>query len=543
MHGKMMQWPLLISSIFRHATTYFADREIVSVTADQPSFRYTFAEFGRRVCKLANALRNAGVKPGDRVATLAWNDHRHLELYYAISGIGAVCHTINPRLFPEQIEYIVEHAEDTLMFVDPMFRDLVAPIAARTDSVRALIILNGDAAETVDGLATSNYEEFINCEVDTFSWPEFDENQACALCYTSGTTGNPKGVLYSHRSTVLHALTVTTPNGLEIGMDDAVLPVVPLFHVNAWGIPYAALMSGAKLVLPGPRLDGESLYRLMDREGVTLTAGVPTVWLGLQKHLQEYGFELPTLKRMVVGGSAAPPSMIEYFEEQQGVDFVHAWGMTEMSPLGTVCRLKPAMHLGSREERTAQKTKQGMPVYGVELKIVDDDGNPLPHDGEAMGELWVRGPWITSGYFGDPPGTVEDFDREGYFRTGDISTIDSDGYMRICDRAKDVIKSGGEWISSIDLENVAVGHPKVAEAAVIGVPCDKWQERPLLVVVLKIAEDDLSLEQMREFLTGRVPKWWLPGAMEVVDALPHTATGKIQKRELRQQFADFCFES
>ena len=542
MHGKMMQWPLLISSIFRHATTYHADQEIVSTTAGQPLFRYRYVDFGARVCQLANALRNAGVQPGDRVATLAWNDHRHLELYYAISGIGAICHTINPRLFPDQIEYIVNHAEDTLVFADPMFVDLIAPIAAKAESVRAVIML--DSGETtVDGIASTNYEEFIACEAASFDWPELDENSACALCYTSGTTGNPKGVLYSHRSTVLHALTVTTPNALEFGMEDAVLPVVPLFHVNAWGIPYAALMSGAKLVLPGPRLDGESLYSLMDREAVSVTAGVPTVWLGLQKHLQEYDLQLPALKRLVVGGSAAPSSMIEYFEEQQSVNFIHAWGMTEMSPLGTVCRLKPEMKQRSRAERTEVKTKQGVPVFGVELKIVDDNGEPLPHDGAAMGELWVKGPWITSGYYCSPQSNTDDFDKDGYFRTGDISTIDRAGYMRICDRAKDVIKSGGEWISSIDLENAAVGHPKVAEAAVIGVPCDKWQERPLLIVVLSDTNTTLSLDEIREFLSDKVPKWWLPGAMEVVDSVPHTATGKIQKRELRQQFSEYCFES
>ncbi|MGJ8686467.1 MAG: long-chain fatty acid--CoA ligase, partial [Spongiibacteraceae bacterium] len=523
MLGNMMQWPLTVSSIFQHATRYHSDQEIVSVTADHALFRYSFAEFGVRVCQLANALQKAGVKAGDRIATMAWNDHRHLELYYAISGLGAVCHTINPRLFPEQLEYIIHHAEDTLLFVDPGFVDLLMPVAIASQSVHQLVVLGGPAPEQVDGLSMANYEDFIAAESGEFTWPELDENSACALCYTSGTTGNPKGVLYSHRSTVLHAMTVATPNALQLGMEDAVLPVVPLFHVNAWGIPYAALMNGAKLVLPGSRMDGESLCHLLSTEAVTLTAGVPTVWLGLQQHLQNNQLQLPALKRIVVGGSAAPPSMIEYFEEQQDVEFLHAWGMTEMSPLGTVCKIKPSLSGGSREQRTAQKVKQGVPLYGVELKIVDEDGARLPHDGEAMGELWVKGPWITSGYFNNPQADEGNFDSEGYFKTGDISTIDASGYMRICDRSKDVIKSGGEWISSIDLENVAIGHAKVAEAAVIGVPCDKWQERPLLVVVLANSADTLSLEEMHDFLSGKIPKWWLPGAMEVVETLPHTA--------------------
>ncbi len=542
MLGNMMQWPLLVSSVFRHATTYHGNQEIVSVTADTPLFRYRVADFGARVCQLANALQQAGVKAGDRVATLAWNDHRHLELYYAISGIGAICHTINPRLFPDQIEYIIDHAQDTLLFVDPAFVDMVAPIAGAAESLRSLIVL-GDGSPDLSGIATTSYEAFIADHDSRFDWPELDENSACALCYTSGTTGNPKGVLYSHRSTVLHAITICTPNALEIGVADTVLPVVPLFHVNAWGIPYAALLSGAKLVLPGPHLDGRSLCQLLNNESVTVTAGVPTVWQGLQTHLQETASQLPSLKRLIVGGSAAPPSMIEYFEEQQDVTFLHAWGMTEMSPLGTVCRLKPELADASRSERTARQVKQGIPVFGVELKIADDDGIALPHDGSAAGELWVRGPWVTSGYFNAKGDNRDDFDDEGFFRTGDVSSIDSDGYMRICDRSKDVIKSGGEWISSIDLENVAVGHPKVAEAAVIAVPCDKWQERPLLIVVLANADDTLSLAEMREFLAASVPKWWLPDAMEVMEQLPHTATGKIQKRELRLQFADYRLAS
>ncbi len=534
MIGNMMQWPLTVASVFRHAEQVHGSQEIVSVTADLGRFRYRVSDFAKRVAQLANALQSAGVKAGDRVATLAWNDHRHLELYYAISGIGAVCHTINPRLFPEQIEYIVNHAEDVLVFADPAFLDLISPVAEKAASVQRVIALTGEGDD--------NYESFIAGQAETVAWPEVDENSACALCYTSGTTGNPKGVLYSHRSTVLHAITVTTPNALELGVADTVLPVVPLFHVNAWGIPYAALLSGAKLVLPGGKLDGESLYSLLAEEKVSLTAGVPTVWLGLQQHLQTHDLKLPALKRMVVGGSAAPASMIEYFEEQQALDFLHAWGMTEMSPLGTVCRLKPTHRAQDRASRTAQQLKQGMPLYGVELKIVDEDGTALPHDGEAMGELWVKGPWITNGYYRDDAANTGNFDEQGFFRTGDISTIDAEGYMRICDRAKDVIKSGGEWISSIDLENVAVGHPAVAEAAVIGVPCDKWQERPLLVVVLKQGES-LTTAEMQAFLGERVPKWWIPEAMEVVEALPHTATGKLQKRELREQFADFRYQA
>jgi fatty-acyl-CoA synthase len=425
------------------------------------------------------------------------------------------------------------------LFADPAFADLIAPIAAQASNLRQLIWLDG-SNRAADGIDCASYEDFITGHDTRFNWPELDENTASSLCYTSGTTGNPKGVLYSHRSTVLHSLAVTGANALNIGLHDAVLPVVPLFHVNAWGIPYSALLSGAKLVLPGPKLDGESLYGLMAEEGVTITAGVPTIWLALQNHLREQQLQLPSLKRMVVGGSAAPRSMIEYFEEQQGVEFIHAWGMTEMSPVGTVCKLKSQLANGSREARSQVKVTQGLPLFGVEMKLVDDEGCVQPHDGEAIGEVWVRGPWITSGYFRDAEADEGKFDAEGYFRTGDVANISRDGYMRICDRSKDVIKTGGEWISSIDLENAAVGHPQVAEAAVIGVRSEKWQERPLLIVVPRESGEAPTLEAMRDYLGDKVPKWWIPDAIEVVPALPHTATGKIQKRDLREQFKDYC---
>lgn len=542
MLGNMMQWPLLVSRIFEYATQFHGEQTIVSVCAGKPGsdsekkvWRYSYREFGARVCQLANALKAAGVKPGDRVATLAWNDHRHLELYYAISGIGAVCHTINPRLFPAQMEYIVHHAEDVMLFADPMFADLIAPIAAKAPSLRQLIWLSDEDHPRSD-MDTASYEAFITGHDSQIEWPELDENTASSLCYTSGTTGNPKGVLYSHRSTVLHSMAVTGANALNIGLHDAVLPVVPLFHVNAWGIPYSALMNGAKLVLPGPKLDGKSLYQLMAEEDVTVTAGVPTIWLALQNHLRENQLQLQNLKRMIVGGSAAPRSMIEYFETQQNVEFIHAWGMTEMSPVGTICKLKSHLLDQDRDARSAVQVTQGLPVFGVEMKLVDDDGKVQPHDGEAIGEVWVRGPWITSGYYADAEADKDKFDQHGFFRTGDVASFSRDGYMRICDRAKDVIKTGGEWISSIDLENAAVGHPLVAEAAVIGVPSEKWAERPLLAIVPRDPTTPPTLASIHDYLGDKIPKWWLPDAMEIVDQLPHTATGKIQKRDLREQY-------
>ncbi|WP_231759669.1 long-chain fatty acid--CoA ligase [Microbulbifer elongatus] len=538
MLGKMMQWPLLVSRIFKYATQFHGEQTIVSVCAGKPNFRYSYREFGERVCQLANALTAAGVKPGDRVATLAWNDHRHLELYYAISGIGAVCHTINPRLFPAQMEYIVHHADDVLLFADPAFVDLISPIAGGAPSLRQLIWL-GDEDRQSSEIDTTHYEAFIAGHSKQVTWPELDENSASSLCYTSGTTGNPKGVLYSHRSTVLHSMAVTGANALNIGLHDAVLPVFPLFHVNAWGIPYSALLNGAKLVLPGPKLDGESLYKLIAEEEVTVTAGVPTIWLALQNHLRDNSLFLESLKRMIVGGSAAPRSMIEYFEEQQGVEFIHAWGMTEMSPVGTICKLKSHLLDSDREARSAVRVTQGLPVFGVEMKLVDDDGEVQPHNGEAIGEVWVRGPWITSGYYEDAEADEDKFDREGFFRTGDVASFSRDGYMRICDRSKDVIKTGGEWISSIDLENAAIGHPLVAEAAVIGVSSEKWAERPLLVIVPRDPQTPPTLASMHDYLGDKVPKWWLPDAMELVEQLPHTATGKIQKRDLREQFKDY----
>ncbi|WP_374443764.1 3-(methylthio)propionyl-CoA ligase [Stella sp.] len=536
MQGLMMDVPLLISNLIRHAARYHGDTEIVTRTVEGPIHRYTWGDAYRRVQKLANALKGLGVQPGDRLATLAWNTHRHLELYYGISGMGAVLHTINPRLFPEQIRYIVNHADDQWIFVDLTFVPMLEKLAAEFPRVKGYVILTDDAHLPQTTLPNvRSYESLIADQPAEFDWPQFDEKTASSLCYTSGTTGNPKGVLYTHRSTVLHCYCVCSPDALGICSRDSLLPVVPMFHVNAWGCAYSTAMAGAKLVLPGAKLDGASLYELFESEGVTITLGVPTVWLGLLAHMAESGHKFSTLQRLVVGGSAAPLSMIVALEEDYGVDVIHAWGMTEMSPIGTTGVLKGKMLALPKEDRYKLKMKQGRVVYGVELKIVDDTGNRLPHDGTAQGELLVRGPWITSGYFEDEAASKAAFDSEGWFRTGDICTIDADGFVQITDRAKDIIKSGGEWISSIDLENAAVGHPGVAEAAVIGVHHPKWQERPLLIVKPRKA-GAVGKDEMLKFLEQRVAKWWLPDDVIFVEELPHTATGKLLKSRLREEF-------
>ncbi len=538
LHGQMMNLPLTITSIMNFAEQLYGATEIVSVTADNPAHRYTYAEAFRRTRQLANALADAGVREGDRIATLAWNDYRHFELYYAISCSGAVCHTINPRLFPEQVEYIVNHAEDRLVFVDPAFLPLLEGLQEKLPTVERFVVLTDAEHLPATTLANAtDYESFIAGHGDRFDWPELDENAASALCYTSGTTGNPKGVLYSHRSTVLHSYGAALPDAMGLSAADVVLPIVPMFHVNAWSIPYCAAMVGAKLVFPGGKMgDGETLQRLIEQERVTMSAGVPTVWLALLGYLRDTGKRIDSLNRVVVGGAACPLSIMEEFEEKHGVYTHHAWGMTETGPLGTFNSLKPGMRELPKAQLDAIRTKQGRPIFGVDIRIVDPEGHVQPWDGEATGEVRIRGNWVCSGYF-----RMEDtgsHDEQGYFGTGDVASMDPDGYMRITDRTKDVIKSGGEWISSIDLENAAVGHPAVAEAAVIGVPHPKWTERPLLIVV-RAPGAELEKEEILAYLQDKVAKWWIPEDAVFVDEIPHTATGKISKKDLRVQFADY----
>lgn len=539
MRGLMMDTPLLISSIARHAERNYSNREIVSVTHDIPLHRYSYADCFRRTRQLANALDRLGLSRGDRVATIAWNDYRHLETYYGVGGAGYVCHTINPRLFAEQIVYIINHAQDKWLFTDPMFVPLIEKIASKLPAVEGYVVLTDDEhmpQTTLDDALS--YEALIGSESDRYEWPELDENDAVALCYTSGTTGDPKGVLYSHRSTVLHAYAAVAPDVLNLSNRDCVLPVVPLFHVNAWGIPYSALMVGAKLVFPGCKMgDGEALYELLESEDVTLALGVPTVWSALLQYTARTGKRMNKLQRTCIGGAAVPESMIREFRDKHDVVVQQGWGMTEMSPLGTCNTLKAGMESLSPDEILKLKTKAGRGIFGVELKIVDDDDNELPWDGKAYGALYVRGPWICNDYF-RLEGMSESHKEGGWFDTGDVATIDPEGYVQITDRTKDVIKSGGEWISSIELENTAVGHPAVREAAVIGVAHDKWVERPLLIVI-KAEGRDLTKEEMLAWFDGKVAKWWLPDDVVFVDEIPHTATGKIKKTELRKQFAGY----
>jgi fatty-acyl-CoA synthase len=540
MYGLMMDMPLQISSLIQHADRWHGDTEIVSRLVEGGIHRYTYRDAHRRTRQLANALRKLGVKMHDRVGTLAWNTYRHFETYYAVAGMGAVSHTINPRLFPEQITYIINHAEDQYVFVDLTFVPLVEKLAAHCPNVKGWVILTDRAHMPQTSLSPILcYEELVAAHSDDFEWPSFDERTASSLCYTSGTTGNPKGVLYSHRSTLLHTYASCLPDALNLSSADVVLPVVPMFHVNAWGLPYSCALTGAKLVMPGPGMDGASLVELFEKEKVTCSAGVPTIWLGLLAHMKQNDLRFSTLKRTVIGGSACPPAMIRSFEEDHGVRVLHAWGMTEMSPLGTVNAFK-GKHAGlGKEERLAIQNKQGRNIFGVEMKIVDDAGKELEHDGKAFGDLLVRGPWICSGYFKTEGGSPLRKDEDGldWFPTGDVATIDEDGFMQITDRSKDVIKSGGEWISSIDLENTAVAHPAVAEAAVVGVFHPKWDERPLLLVVKKQGAQ-LTRKELLKFFEGRVAKWWIPDDVVFVDQLPHTATGKLLKTKLREDFKD-----
>ena len=539
MDGLMMQSQLTINSLIEHAARFHGDTEIVSRTVEGPIHRYTYAQAFQRVHRLANVLRDLGVGDGDRVATLAWNGYRHLELYFAISGMRAVCHTINPRLFTDQIAYIMEHATDKIVFVDLTFVPVLEAIAAKLSSVNSFVILT-DAKHMPDTslpLALC-YEDLMATAADRFEWPEIDENTASSLCYSSGTTGNPKGVLYSHRSSVLHSFAICASDALAISATDSILPVVPMFHVNAWGIPYAAAMAGAKLVLPGAGMDGASVWELLDAERVTFAAGVPTIWMMLIQYLKENGKFLPHLERTIIGGSALPQSMIETFENDYDVASIHAWGMTETSPVGTVCRLKGKMRDLPPDEKLSYKIKQGRPVYGIDIKIVDDDDQSLTHDGVAFGELCVKGPWVASDYFENTETDNQAVTEDGWFRTGDVSTVDAEGFMHIVDRSKDVIKSGGEWISSIELENIALEHDAVAEAAAIGVAHPKWGERPLLICVLNEGASVGGAELLKIY-DRRLPKWSWPEAVEFVDELPHTATGKIQKLKLREIYSDY----
>ncbi len=534
--GQMMSQPLLISSIIDFAARHYPHSEIVSRRTEGDLHRYTYRDCQMRAKKIANALAGLGVTMGDRVATVAWNGYRHMELYYAVSGSGAVLHTINPRLHPEQLAYIIGHAEDKVLFCDLTFLPLLEAVAAQCKTVKAFVLMADrdrmPAATTIPNLLC--YEDLVDHNSDDYAWPLFDENSAASLCYTSGTTGNPKGALYSHRSTVLHAYGSAMPNALNVSAADTVLPVVPMFHVNAWGLPYSVLLSGAKMVYPGAALDGKSLYDLFEAEGVTFSAGVPTVWLGLINYVLQNELKFSTFRRTVVGGSACPPSMMDTLIDKLDVQVIHAWGMTEMSPLGTTGGLQNKHLALPKEEQRAILRKQGHAVYGVDMKIVDDDGKELPWDGSTYGHLLVKGPWIISSYFKNEGGDVL---QDGWFPTGDVATIDADGYMQITDRSKDVIKSGGEWIGTIDLENIAMAHPAVAQAACIGIAHPKWDERPLLLVI-KRPGMDVTRAELLQFFEGKIAKFWMPDDVAFVEALPMGATGKIQKNKLRDLYKE-----
>jgi 3-(methylthio)propionyl---CoA ligase len=537
MNGQMMQQPLMISSLLVHAERHHGEQQVVSRRVEGDIHRLTYRELAARARRMANALAKLGVTPGTRVATLAWNGHRHLELYYAVSGSGAVLHTLNPRLHPDQVVYIADHAEDQVLFFDLTFLPIIEAVAGRLKTVRHLVAMT-DRAHLPASVKLPDlrcYEDLLEAQSDSYAWPQFDENTASSLCYTSGTTGNPKGVLYSHRSTVLHSYAAALPDALNVSARDVVLPVVPMFHVNAWGLPYAACLTGARLVFPGPGLDGKSLHELFEAERVTLSAGVPTVWQGLLTYVEANNLKFSTMKRTIIGGSACPPAMMRAFQERYGVQVLHAWGMTEMSPLGTACTLK-AQHLDlDPQARYAVQAKQGRAIYGVDMKIVDAQGHELPWDGKASGELMVRGPWIVSDYLKGEGGSPL---VDGWFPTGDVASIDADGFMQITDRSKDVIKSGGEWIGSIDLENIAMAHPKVAMAACIAAFHPKWDERPLLVVVKK-PNAELTRDELLGFFDGKIAKWWTPDDVVFVDAIPLGATGKMLKNRLREQFKDY----
>jgi fatty-acyl-CoA synthase len=536
MRGLMQDWPLLCHRVLDHAALNHGERPVISRSIEGSLHATTYAAVRARALRLAQRLDRDGIKLGDRVATLAWNTWRHLEAWYGIMGIGAVYHTVNPRLFAEQIVWIVNHAEDRMVLVDLTFVPLLEKLAEKLNPVERYVVLTDAAHMPPTALRNAvPYEEWI-AEVDgDFAWKSFEENTAAGMCYTSGTTGNPKGVLYSHRSNVFHSLMAAQPDAMGVSSRDVIMPVVPMFHANCWGLALTSPMVGAAMVMPGAKLDGASIYELLDRERVTFTAAVPTVWLMLLQYLEEHNLKLPHLRKVVIGGSACPRAMIQKFQDVYDVEVCHAWGMTEMSPLGTLGSIKPAYADLTGEAKLDIQVKQGHAPFGVDMKIVDDEGRDLPHDGKTFGRLKVRGPSVARAYFKEPASIV---DGEGFFDTGDVATLDPHGYMQITDRSKDVIKSGGEWISSIDLENLAVGHPKVAEAAVIGVRHPKWGERPLLIVVLKDGQSATKGE-MLAYLDGKVAKWWMPDDVAFVEGIPHTATGKIQKTALRDRFKDY----
>ncbi len=537
MLGLMQDWPLLCHRVIDHAAIYHGAREVVSRSAEGPIHRTTYADVRLNALKVAQGLSAAGIGVGDRVATLAWNTWRHMELWYGIMGVGAIYHTVNPRLFPDQIAYIINHAEDRLLFADITFVPILEQIVDKLHTVERIVLMTDAASMPDTSLADLVcYEDWIAGFDGDFAWVEVDENNAAGMCYTSGTTGNPKGVLYTHRSNVLHSMSVLQPDMLGLSSNDVVMPVVPMFHANCWSLAFSTPMAGSKCVMPGARMDGAAIHELLETEQVTVTAAVPTVWLLLLQHMEETGAQLTSLKRVIIGGAACPRAMTRKFQDDYGVDVIHAWGMTEMSPLGTLCSLKPAYAGLTGDARLDVQEKQGHPPFTVEMKITDDDGKPLPWDDTTFGRLKVRGPAISASYFKGEGGEI--CDEEGYFDTGDVATMDAEGYMRITDRAKDVIKSGGEWISTIDLENIAVGHPDVAEAAVIGIPHPKWDERPLLVVVPK-PERDIDPAAILAFMDGKVAKWWMPDDVAIVAEIPHTATGKIKKTALRDQFEGY----
>ena len=541
MKGLMQEWPLLVHTVLDHASRWHGEREIVSRSLEGPLHRYSYRDLDFRARRLANGVRRRlGIGEGDVVATMAWNTHRHLEIWYGLMGLGAVVHTLNPRLFQDQLEYIINHAGDRWVFFDTTFLPIIEVLAPRLNSPKGFIVMTDRAHMPETRLANVLcYEDLVDEGTPDFIWPKLDENTACGMCYTSGTTGKPKGVVYSHRSNVLHAMAVTGADALGLSSRDTVMPIVPMFHANAWSLCFSVPMSGAKLVLPGSKLDGASIYELLLSEKVTCSAAVPTIWMMLLQHLEKNPkLELPYPRRVVIGGSACPDAMARIFTERYGTEVIHAWGMTEMSPVGTISTAKGGLDHLSADEKWKLRIKQGRPFYTVEMKITDDENHELPHDGKTFGRLKVKGPTMARSYFRGEGASA--FDTDGWFDTGDVSTIDEHGYMQITDRSKDVIKSGGEWISSIELENIAMGCSGVAEAAAIGLPHPKWVERPLLIVVRKPGVE-ITREAVLSHLEGKVVKWWLPDDVVFVEEIPHTATGKISKVALRERFRDYCF--